>query len=162
MKQAVFDETGTYRYRLSRSWLGGTGGVVFIMLNPSTADDKVDDPTIRRCIRFGQRWGFARLEVVNLFAYRAKDPGALIHVQDPIGPENDAHILEAATENGTIIAAWGGNGSWRGRDTAVIGLLSDRPMLCLGRTKPPSRFTGHGHPRHPLYVPYSQVLEKYP
>jgi len=155
MCRAVLDATSTYRYRLSRCWLGGAGGVLFIILNPSTADARQDDPTIRRCIRFAQRWGAARLEVVNLFAYRATSPGGLIDVHDPIGPENNYHILTAANLSGRIVVAWGVLGTFLDRDKAVLKMLGDRPLFCLGRTK-------GGHPRHPLYVPYAQPLEPYP
>ena len=95
------------------------------------------------------------MEVVNLFAYRATSPGALLHVQDAIGCENNHQILTAANLSGRIVAAWGTAGAFLDRDKAVLSMLKDRPVFCLGRTS-------GGHPRHPLYVPYSQELEPYP
>jgi len=151
---AVFDPSGLYRYRLSRAWIGGEWAAAFIMLNPSTADARQDDPTIRRCIRFAQRWGCRRLEVVNLFAYRATDPSELWSQADPVGPENDGHILEVANSCQYVVAAWGTNGVHRHRNREVIKLLKyvrGINVLCLGQTK-------EGHPRHPLYVPYSAKL----
>src|SRR5437868_14686902 len=85
--RAIFDPTGMYRYSLLREWCADSPRVAFIMLNPSTADDRKDDPTIRRCIGFAHSWGFGVLEVVNLFAYRATDSSKLPGGDDPVGPE---------------------------------------------------------------------------
>src|SRR5947209_16246810 len=108
--RAIFDSTGTYRYSLWRQWSTDCPPVAFIMLNPSTADDRKDDPTIRRCIGFARAWGFGALEVVNLFAYRATDWSKLLEVDDPVGPENDDYIVQAVERCPCVVAAWGTKG----------------------------------------------------
>jgi hypothetical protein len=117
------------------------------MLNPSTADATQDDPTIRRCIGFARAWGYGALEVVNLFACRATDPERLRRVPDPVGPENDRHILRAVRRASETVVAWGNRGVHLGRHDAVLRLLRRRRVAvhCLGRTQA-------GHPRHPLYL----------
>jgi hypothetical protein len=142
---AVLSPCGKYRYRLDRKWGDGpTCG--FIMLNPSTADAEVDDPTIRRCIGFAKREGCGRLIVVNLYAYRSTQPAALAIVPDPHGgPEADAARHQAITEvDGPLVAAWGAWNAIASPAAAIAIRYGDR-LLCLGRTK-------EGHPRHPLYV----------
>lgn len=140
---AVMSPCGRYRYRLTRKWLMGEGMVLFVMLNPSTADAEADDPTIRRCIGFAQRWGFQGLAVGNLFAWRATDPKDLRTVHDPVGIENDYHLTEMSMAAEATIAAWGVYGSYRGRDREVLPFLCD--VEHLGLTK-------QGRPRHPLYL----------
>lgn len=140
---AVLSPCGQYRYCLSRSWLLGEGTVLFIMLNPSTADAETDDPTIRRCIGFARRWGYRQLLVGNLFAWRATNPRELRRVSDPVGPENDHHLVEMSVGADAVIAAWGAHGVYRNRSQHVLGLL--RNPESLGLTK-------QGHPRHPLYL----------
>lgn len=145
---ARFSPCGVYRYRLTREIAGGIGACTFVMLNPSTATAEVDDPTIRRCIGFARSWGFGRLVVVNLFALRSTDPAALSAHAEPIGPDNDAAIVEASLEATRVICAWGAHGSLRGRDAHVARLLLDRdvPLHALAVTK-------YGAPGHPLYLP---------
>jgi hypothetical protein len=143
---AIIDPTGTYRYRLWRQWDRTQPRVAFVMLNPSTADAVTDDPTIRRCIRLAQSWGYGSVEVVNLFAYRATQPAVLRRVADPIGPKNDRYLLQTRRRARTIIAAWGNHGLLGGRGRVVLRLLGNEAgWHCLGMTK-------HGQPRHPLYV----------
>jgi hypothetical protein len=123
----------------------------FIMLNPSTADASIDDPTIGRCMSFARREGYGGISVVNLFAFRATSPEDMKAADDPFGPEGSEYIertLNAGAITGVpIVAAWGTHGGYRGRDEAVV--LSARGwganLVCLGTTK-------EGHPRHPLYV----------
>lgn len=140
---AIISDCGRYRYRLDRRWADGpTMG--FIMLNPSTADADKDDPTIRRCIGFAKREGCGALIVVNLFAFRATKPTALLDAEDPVGPDADDHLLTAIQHvDGPLVAAWGvwGRGHRPGDVTAMIG----KHCVCLGKTR-------DGHPRHPLYV----------
>lgn len=143
-RSAVLSHCGTYRYSLTRRWPGGAGVCVWIMLNPSTADHTVDDPTIRRCIGFSQAWGFKSLEVVNLFGLRSTDPAALRKAADPIGPDNDEHLLLAAAHAARIVVAWGNHGALLGRGARVIELLGSRQRFCF-------RLTKQGHPEHPLY-----------
>ena len=145
LKDAVIDSTGKYRYSLIRHWEPWKPKVLFVMLNPSTADANIDDPTIRRCINFAKSWGCGELEVVNLFAYRATNPKELKECEDPIGPENDMHISRAAMGKDKIILAWGTNGSLLGRDRQVKDILYSLHTQCLQQTK-------DGHPKHPLYV----------
>ncbi|MEM8543383.1 MAG: DUF1643 domain-containing protein [Cyanobacteria bacterium P01_H01_bin.119] len=156
-RAATFDHTRCYRYSLVRAWDAiaaqssewpqNSKWLVFIMLNPSTADHRMEDPTIRRCIGFAQRWGYTQLEVVNLFGWRTPKPTDLHQASDPIGPENDAYLLTAARRAGQIILAWGNGGQLLGRDRAAYQLLS--PYLskcyCLG-------WTQQRQPRHPLYL----------
>lgn len=105
---AVFSPDRIYRYRLTRDGAMHGSTVLFIMLNPSTADETQDDPTIRRCMAYAARWGHARLEVVNLFALRATNPMQLrLFRGDPVGPDNDRHIMEAVQDADIVIAAWG-------------------------------------------------------
>lgn len=142
---AIISDCGLYRYNLSRNWGTGYGTALFIMLNPSTADAENDDPTIRRCIGFARRLGYAGLEVVNLFAFRATNPAMMKASTDPVGPDNRKHVIEAAERAGVIIAAWGANGKQNGQDDEVLGWLSNKPVSALGLTK-------DGIPRHPLYL----------
>lgn len=149
---ARLSDDGVYRYELTRRW-GRGPTVTFIMLNPSTADATLDDPTIRRCKSFARSWEFGALAVVNLFALRATDPAALQKAPDPVGPENDDAIHDAIVGSRVVVAAWGTKGSLFGRDSEVLGILdmAGRPPLCLGVTK-------QGHPKHPLYVPANTSL----
>lgn len=139
----------TYRYTLTRGpWLG-EGTVLFVMLNPSTADETQDDPTIRRCIRFAQSWGFAALTVVNLYGLRSTDPRGLWRCDGhPVAPafENDLAIAIAAHGANLTVCAWGADpGPLPDRPRQVVDLLSPGRIVALGLTK-------DGHPRHPLYV----------
>lgn len=119
------------------------------MLNPSTADELGDDPTIRRCIGFARRWGYAGLIVANLFALRATDPLALFAAHDPVGdPANRDAILGAIDEAALILCAWGHFAAARDRGQEVAALVRKRGHVphCLGLTR-------QGAPRHPLYLP---------
>lgn len=154
LKGAVIDETGMYRYSLRRIWDSELPCVAFVMLNPSIADDEIDDPTIRRCIGFAKSWGYGSLEVVNLFAYRATDPDELKLCLDPIGPDNDKYINEAICRAGMIITAWGTKGSLMRRNKEVMKILHPYSPKCLEITKA-------GHPKHPLYVAANIRLQNY-
>lgn len=116
------------------------------MLNPSTADERSDDPTIRRCIGFARDWGYGGVEIVNLFALRATDPRELRDAGDPVGPRNDAYVVRTAERSALVVLAWGSHGGLRARDTQVLALLSPRArLLALGWTRARK-------PRHPLYL----------
>lgn len=157
---AEISPCGLYRYRLWRAW-GSGPRMLWIMLNPSTADAEADDPTIRRCRAFAQREGFEGLEVVNLYAWRASDPAelsrAIARGEDPVGPEN-ARSIEAALERctpGLVVAAWGAKrpkGSQAWRLPVLEALRRGQQLQCLGTTI-------RGEPRHPLYVPARQRFE---
>lgn len=146
---AVMSDCGLYRYRLVRD-LGGQRTLVVIMVNPSSATAETNDPTIRRVIAFALVWGFGRLVVVNLFAYRATNVRELARVEDPVGPENDAHIIAAAAEGEMLVAAWGVKSKLparlRSREAAVLELLAGRELYCI-------RTTAEGSPEHPLFLP---------
>jgi hypothetical protein len=150
-----------YRYVLRRSWNANLRGLVnFIMLNPSTADDVFDDPTIRRCIGFAKRWGFSGLVVTNLFAYRATHPAdlykAAVRSMDlAIGADNYHYIGSAAEEAESIVCAWGNRGSLRGRDLQVTSALQiGYDLLCIGRT-------ALGNPLHPVREAYTDKPEPF-
>jgi len=143
---ATFDSTRCYRYLLWREWDAIAPKVGFVMLNPSQADDTVDDPTIRRCIGFARSWGYGGMEVVNLFAYRTAHPKNLRQVQDPIGQENDRYLESLGQRVERIILAWGNWGRLMERDRVVWSLLAQHQNLyCLGLTK-------LQQPCHPLYL----------
>lgn len=145
---AFFSPCRTWRYLLWREWNAPEyqRDVAFIGLNPSTADENTDDPTIRRCIGFAKSWGYDGILMLNLFAFRATDPGVMKLAADPVGPENDAQIVEAVGASSLVVAAWGQHGAYRSRAFDVRHkLLKEFDVKCLGKTK-------DGHPRHPLYV----------
>lgn len=151
--EAIISADGVYRYVLTRrvpQALRWVRPVLFVMLNPSTADGDSDDPTIRKCMGFARLWGGTRLTVVNLFALRATDPKALAAHPDPIGPENDRHVedeIEAHRSTGIVMAAWGAHAFARPRGFQILRRFG--PFSCLG-------LTADGSPRHPLYVRYDQ------
>jgi hypothetical protein len=120
--------------------------VAFIGLNPSTADETQDDPTIRRCRAFACSWGYDNLVMLNLFAYRATRPADMKAAADPIGPDNDWHLLDACMRADLIVAAWGSHGSFWNRDVSLRKLLGRCQLHYL-------RLTKDGHPAHPLYLP---------
>ncbi len=160
-KDAIFSDCKKYRYALTRKWDSSKQNLVFIMLNPSTADDKIDDPTIKRCMGFARDLGFGSIGyggiyVVNLFAFRATNPTELIKIDDPIGPLNNRYLkcVQTICEHGLFIAAWGNHGSLNGRDLEVVELFKNTTLYCLGTTST-------GMPRHPLYVPANKELEVY-
>lgn len=143
---AFISECGRYRYALTRDVapLTGEGTCTFIMLNPSTADAEQDDPTIRRCIGFARSWGFARLKVVNLFAFRSTDPRELLACGDPSGPENLCTIAKVVGGSDLVVCAWGAFPLAGAEHVRLVLELIGGPH-CLG-------LTANGSPRHPLYV----------
>lgn len=147
---AVYSDCERYRYMLTREW-GPGGRILFVMLNPSTATEAQNDPTVERCERRARALGHGGFRVVNIFAWRDTDPRALRAVADPVGPGNDAAIRAGAVWADTIVCAWGAHGAHLGRGPAVERLLrgTGRALHHLGMTKA-------GAPRHPLYVAYAQ------
>jgi hypothetical protein len=161
VSDADISECGKYRYVLRRS-LGSVlrwyKPALFIMLNPSTADAEVDDPTIRRCMNLAKREGMTHLNVVNLFALRATDPKQLRKADDPWGPLNSSYLHDEITKhrNSLIVCAWGADPFAKHSSATFLNLFSESfGLTCLGRTK-------SGAPRHPLYVRADQPLEIYP
>lgn len=141
-RDARFSRCGLYRYALWRRWSEGPQ-VLFVMLNPSIANETHDDPTIRRCIGFGQAWGFGAVAVGNLFALCTSSPAALRVATLPIGNMTDRWLARLQAESSVVVAAWGNHGTFRGRSGAVRARL--REPRILGITK-------RGEPRHPLYA----------
>ena len=188
--RAIFDPTGTYRYSLWREWCADSPPIAFIMLNPSTADDQKDDPTIRRCIGFAHAWGFGALEVVNLFAYRATDSRKLLGVDDPVGSENDNYIVQAVELCPFVVVAWGTKGVLLDSFSTLKRVVKGHCSCCPQRESIPPKsekgkcnctrgrqvirllagkrpigclgVTKDGHPRHPLYVRGNTKLQAFP
>lgn len=142
---AEFSRCRTYRYSLWRTFdlLSPRRIVMFVGLNPSTADETIDDPTIRRCINFAKAWDCTGLVMMNAFAFRATDPKVMKSADDPIGPDNDKFLSLWSKSADLVIAAWGVNCSKERADSVCC--LLDRDIHCLG-------VTAKGFPRHPLYV----------
>lgn len=146
---AIFSEDRVYRYLLRRKIGVQRTTCLFMMLNPSTADEKRNDPTVTRCIGFAKHWGFGRLEVCNIFAYRATDPKELYDLEYPsqvIGPDNDMHIRHAIERADRVVCAWGNHGVLFGRGIFIREaiMLQDRFPLAF-------KITNKGQPIHPLY-----------
>lgn len=140
---ALFSPDRVWRYALWRDTGCGKGSMVVVGLNPSTADESANDPTIRRCIGFASSWGFRTLVVANLFAFRATKPPDMRRAVDPVGPENDRWLAHVSQQADLTLAAWGNNGLWNARAASVMSMLRD--PKCLGVTK-------KGAPVHPLYI----------
>ena len=141
---AEFSPCRRYRYALLRAWKPEAGFAMFVGLNPSTADEATDDPTIRRCVAFARAWGYGALCMMNLFAYRATQPADMLGQDDPVGPENNEYLLRMALQAEVVVAAWGVHGTHGGRHNVVRALLPGLHYL---------RLTKDGHPGHPLYLP---------
>lgn len=149
--RAVFSDCMRYRYRLLRLWDRDKPTIAFCMLNPSTADERVNDPTIERCERRARKWGYGRLIVVNLFGYRSTDPAALYQQGDPVGPENIASIVWAVKESAMFVCGWGTHGAHCGMGPMILGRMRD---FYPGRAHA-LHVNRDGSPAHPLYLPYS-------
>lgn len=158
-RKTIFSPDRFYRYTLWRDWAddcleleereGNNSAkyVQFIGLNPSTADETKDDPTIRRCMAFAKSWGFGAMCMTNLFAYRATDPKKMKSCRLAVGQKNRTYLMQVALEAGLIVAAWGTHGIHEYQDINVRRWIADtgRELHCLGKSK-------DGHPKHPLYL----------
>jgi hypothetical protein len=147
---ATFSEDRSHRWSLWRRWEAGCSlgrMLPFIGLNPSTADESLDDPTVRRCISFAHAWNYGGMVMLNIFAFRATDPKDMKSAAHPIGPSNDHALLEVSKACGRVICCWGTHGAYMNRGEEVVHLLGkkDIPFFHLGLTK-------DGHPKHPLYL----------
>ncbi|MCK5614322.1 DUF1643 domain-containing protein [Candidatus Pacearchaeota archaeon] len=156
MSEALISDCGKYRYWLTRHFLNmgpPVKTIVFVMLNPSTADAEADDPTIRRCKGFATAWGYTSLLVINLYAYRATKPSELWQVADPVGELNDGFIKSVFQndDNKAFICAWGANAK-PDRVNVFVKIASQMSidLQCLDVTK-------NGAPKHPLYIPGSTL-----
>ena len=151
IKTAVFSPDRIYRYALWRVWDERKPVCMFIGLNPSTADENIDDPTVRRCKSFAGNWGYGGLCMTNIFAYRSTNPHNLYNCE-PIGVENNDWLVYLAMYSGIVVAAWGDWGKLLDRYKEVVKLIPS--LQCLGTTK-------KGQPRHPLYLSKKTKLEQY-
>lgn len=152
----IFSPCRKYRYTLWREWDPALPYCQFIGLNPSTADEVLNDNTVRRCIDFSRRWGFGALCMTNIFAWRDTDPAKMKVQEDPVGPENDRWLLEIAKGSGRVVAAWGTHGAHMARGEVVRIALEDAgiSLLCFRQTK-------NRQPEHPLYQPGARPLIPY-
>ena len=151
-KGAKFTSDRRHRYYLWRTW-GGKPFVLYLLLNPSTADESDNDPTVERCERRARMMGFGGMVVLNIFALVSTDPKGLLSVPDPVGRRNDRYISFFATRAGQVVCGWGNHGRHLGRGRQVLQLLDDLGVtpFVFGVTK-----TSGCHPQHPLYVSYSR------
>ncbi|MCX4026980.1 DUF1643 domain-containing protein [Spartinivicinus marinus] len=155
---ALISDCQQYRYWLTRTCdtvHPEKSSVLFVMLNPSTADAEVDDPTIRRCKGFAKKWNFKGLTVANLYALRSTSPKHLWQHTDPVGSDNDYWLKKLAVEHTEVVCAWGANAKPE-RVNQFIKMMTnaDIRLWCLGATKT-------GAPRHPLYVKADQPLVEF-
>ncbi|MDA7527499.1 DUF1643 domain-containing protein [Planctomicrobium sp.] len=158
VSKAIYTDCELYRYVLTRTWDGdGTNRAVFIGLNPSTATEYQNDPTVARCINYAKAWGHDSMTMLNAFAYRSTDPKGLKTIEDPVGEGNDRYILRECKKGTRIILCWGTHAAYLERGTKLLTKLNglSQELTCLKITKA-------GHPSHPLYlrkdllpIPYS-------
>ncbi len=148
---AVYSDCENYRYALTRIWDPDGRRALFIMLNPSTATEVQNDPTVERCERRARALGFGGFRVTNIFAWRDTDPKKMRAAADPIGPQNDQTIVESVPLADQVICAWGTHGAHLGRGAHVERILrqTGAPLFHLGLSKA-------GHPKHPLYIAYAE------
>ena len=141
---ATFSKDRLYRYSLHRIWNEDLPKVLFIGLNPSTATETKNDPTIRRCMQYAKDWGFGGYIMGNIFAYRSTDPSNLYKIKNPIGIKNNYWLKKLHKEADLTIAAWGTNGKFLNRGKEVLSFILE--VKCL-------RMTKAVFPSHPLYLP---------
>lgn len=159
--QAITGEaiiSGAYRYALWRRWQQGTGQLLWVLVNPSTATGETDDPTLRRLLFYSKRLGFSSLAVGNLFAYRSSSPDALpLNRGEAVGEENDQYLTRLMEEATEIVVGWGAAGGLFGRSVEVLKRLQEakKPISCLGLTQ-------YKAPKHPLYCRNDAILQPYP
>lgn len=151
---ALYSPCETYRYLLTRVWDTDAPRLLFVMLNPSTASELRNDPTVARCEARARAMGQGAVRVANLFAFRATDPRDLRAAPAPEGPENDRLLVESVQWADGVICAWGNHGTLLGRAALAEALLrqTGKPLLHLG-------LTAAGQPRHPLYVRKDRAAE---
>ncbi|RVV98051.1 DUF1643 domain-containing protein [Mesobaculum littorinae] len=148
--EAVYSDCENYRYSLTRVWEPSGRRAFFVMLNPSTATELQNDPTVERCERRARTLGFGSFRVCNIFAWRDTDPRKMRAASDPVGPENDAAITGGCAWADTIVCAWGTHGAHLNRGAEV-----ERLMRATGARLHHLGLTQAGHPKHPLYIPYT-------
>lgn len=153
---AVYSDCERYRYLLTRTWDAEGQRALFVMLNPSTATEAQNDPTVERCERRARALGFGAFRVTNIFAWRDTDPRRMKAAADPVGPGNDAAIIGSLPWADMILCAWGAHGAHLGRGAQMEALLrtSGRVLHHLGLNR-------DGQPRHPLYIGYDRQPEQW-
>ena len=155
IKGAILSDDRQYRYSLWRIWDETKEPVVFIGLNPSTADESEDDSTIRRCIDFAESWGYGGIYMLNLFAYRTKEPKIMKSMDDPVGPDFLKYFAAHVSLVSTVVVAWGNHGEFQDRANEVLDLIMDNyNVRCFGLNK-------NKTPKHPLYLKGTTPLMKY-
>ncbi len=151
-KDAILSEDRKYRYVLSRIWDETKPTVMIIGLNPSTADETEDDPTIRRCINFATSWGYGGVYMLNLFAFRATEPHVMKESENPIGNDNNKYLEEYSNKCEKVVCAWGNDGDYKNRSKEILSKLKNVYYLKLNKS---------GEPAHPLYLSDSLIPTKF-
>lgn len=149
---AIFSKDRIHRYVLIREWDLDKPSLMIVSLNPSTADEKINDPTITRCIGFAKKWGFGKLFVTNLFAFRATFPKDLFNSKNPVGEKNDCWLKKLSKEVDKIVLAYGNHGKFKDRHDKILKIIKN--PYCIKKTKT-------GMPTHPLYLKYTKKPIKY-
>lgn len=149
---AVFSEDRKHRYVLIREWDLNKPSLMVVSLNPSTADEKKNDPTVRRCIGFAKKWGFGKLIMTNIFAFRATLPEDLFNSKNPIGNKNDYWLKKLSKKADKIVLAYGNHGKFKNRHNEILKII-DGPY-CIKKSKT-------GMPMHPLYLKYTKKPIRY-
>lgn len=149
---AILSEDRKYRYVLSRIWDDSRPTVMIVGLNPSTADETENDPTIVRCINFAKTWGYGGVFMLNLFAFRATEPHIMKETENPIGNDNDRYIKEYSEICDKVVCAWGNNGNYKNRSQKILTTINNLYYLKLNQT---------GEPAHPLYLSGSLMPTKF-
>lgn len=144
---AIFSEDRKHRYVLIRKWDLNKPSLMIISLNPSTADEEINDPTIRRCIGFAKQWGFGKLFVTNLFSFRTTFPKDLFNCENPVRDKNDYWIEKLSREVDKVVLAYGNHGKFKNRHNEILKIINN--PHCIKKSKA-------GMPMHPLYLRYTK------
>lgn len=142
LNTAKLSRCRNYRYALWRTWDASLPRVMFVGLNPSTADENTDDPTLVRCMNYARSWGYGGVCMANLFAFRATDPAIMKAALNPVGTQNNRWLKKLAAEAGLVVVAWGNDGAFNGRSAKVLKFLPEPHHLGMNKS---------GEPAHPLY-----------
>jgi len=151
---AIFSDCEKYRYILTRMWDEHKSKIVFIGLNPSTANEIKNDPTVTRMIKFAKSWRYGSISVCNLFGFRATFPEDLKKAQNPVGKENDELIIKEIKEADKVIAAWGNHGKFKNRSYEMLQQIAGDNLYSFGKTN-------QGEPKHVLYLRNNAEISKY-
>ena len=152
---AIYSDCQKYRYILHRTWNETKDPLVMIMLNPSTATEVQNDPTVERCHRRALEHGFGGMIVLNIFAYRATDPKVMRAQDDPVGPYNDqfiSDVIKSYHSSDNVVCGWGTHGEFMNRHDHVMNLFLNQNIEPLG-----FKWTKNGYPQHPLYIAYKEL-----